>query len=107
MRELVVQIDRLVDEHQPGFVECSFLDALGRRHVFIEKVPVVTTEDLWVDSQYPLQGAIACQVQREWREADARALAQVSTKLPWGVESTSGESSFVVLATQLRSQPPS
>jgi hypothetical protein len=104
MTELVVQIDRFVDAHQPGFVECSLVDALGRKHLIVEKIPIVTTENIWTDSQYPKQGAIACQVEREWRAEDGRLLAQVSTELPWHVESTSGESSFVVLASQVRSQ---
>lgn len=104
MTELVVQIERFVDEHQPGFVERSLVDALGKKHFFVEKVPIVTTEDLWSDSQYPRPGVIACQVQREWRADDGLLLAQVSTELPWHVESTSGESCFVVLAIQLRSQ---
>ena len=46
MAELKVEITRFVDEHQPGFVACEFQDANGRRHTFIEKVPLVTAVDL-------------------------------------------------------------
>lgn len=102
MTELIVQIDRFVDEHQPGFVACSFTDALGTKHVIIEKVPVITTEDLWSNSLYPRPGAIACQVQCEWHTNDGRFLVQINTQLPWHVESIAGDVSFVVLASQVR-----
>ena len=104
MTELLVQIDRFVDEYQPGIVECSLIDANGTTHLFVEKIPLVTTEDIWKDSQYPKPGAIACQVEREWYANDGRKLAQISTELPWHVESTKGESTFVVLASQLKKQ---
>lgn len=43
MSAISVQITRFVDDSFPGFVECTFVDALGETHVFIEKVPVVST----------------------------------------------------------------
>src|ERR1700722_2651927 len=49
----------IVDEWQPGFVECSLRDAQGRTWKSIEKVPVVTTEALWSDSEYPRPGVFA------------------------------------------------
>jgi hypothetical protein len=53
MPAVTVQISRFVDEHQPGFVECILMDALGESHLFVEKVPVVSTDDLWSTSSYP------------------------------------------------------
>ena len=41
-----LQYARNVDDHQPGFVECRFLDAAGQPHVIIEKLPVVSVETL-------------------------------------------------------------
>ena len=102
MTELVVQIDRFVDDHQPGFVECSLVDAHGTKHVFLEKIPVVTTETLWPGSAYPRPGAIACQVEREFKDPAGITLLQVSTELPWHVESTTGETRFTVQAGQVR-----
>ena len=104
MSELVVCIERLVDEHFPGFVECSLLDAFGRTHRFIEKAPVVSMETLRSDSQYPRPGAIACRIVREWHSDDAGPLVLVDTERPWGVESTEGRTSFVVLASQVSAQ---
>ena len=101
MAELRVVISRFVDEHEPGFVECTFDDAQGDRHCFVEKVPIVSAENLWSDSAYPKPGAIRCRVEAEWDDARGRTLARVSTEHPDGVESTSGLTKFVVLASQV------
>jgi hypothetical protein len=101
MPALAVEISRFVDESNPGFVECLLVDALGHSHLFVEKVPVVTTEDLWSTSTYPRPGVIACEVEAEWKDGEGQSLARVSTELPWHVESTVGQTQFVVLASQL------
>src|SRR5512139_346408 len=80
---VTVQIERFVDEYQPGFVECRLVDAEGQSHLFIEKVPIVSTEDLWSTSTYPVAGAIACEVEAEWKDSQGRALLKVSTERPW------------------------
>jgi hypothetical protein len=100
---LSIQIDRFVDDHQPGFVECSLIDAHGTRHLFLEKVPVVTAEHLWSDSTYPSPGVIACRIERELKDQTGQTLLQVNTELPWHVESTTGETRFVVQIGQVRS----
>lgn len=102
MPALTIEISRFVDEYQPGIVECVLVDANGQRHLFIEKVPIVTTENVWSSTSYPRPGAIACAVEAEWRDDDGRVLARVTTERPWGVESTSGQTSFVVLASELQ-----
>jgi hypothetical protein len=99
---LSLQIDRFVDNSQPGFVECSLVDAYGARHLFVEKVPVVTAEDLWSDSDFPRQGVIACEIEREFAVDVDQPLLQVNTELPWHVESTTGETRFVVRMSQVR-----
>ncbi|RYG37845.1 MAG: hypothetical protein EON93_02995 [Burkholderiales bacterium] len=101
MQAFAVEISRFVDEHQPGFVECSLLDADGNKHLFIEKVPVVTLEDLQPTSEYPRPGVVGCEPQAEWVDASGRIKVRVSTELPWHVESTEGETVFVVWAEQL------
>jgi len=57
LANLALQITRFVDEDQPGFVACEFVDASGDVHEIIEKVPIVSTDDLWFDTTYPLPGA--------------------------------------------------
>jgi hypothetical protein len=87
MPAVTVQISRFVDEHQPGLVECILMDALGESHLFVEKVPIISTEDLWPASSYPQSGAIACEVEEQWKDAAGRWLVRVNTVRPWGVES--------------------
>jgi hypothetical protein len=101
MPAVTVQISRFVDEHQPGFVECILMDALGESHLFVEKVPVVSTDDLWSTSSYPQPGVIVCEVEEQWQDEAGRSLVRVSTKRPWGVESTAGTTCFTVLLAQL------
>ena len=101
IQNLAVQIVRFVDEHQPGWVECEFADAEGRKHVFTDKVPIFTREDLWTDSVYPRPGTMTCEVLARWRDASGRELARISTANPLDDVSTEGLSEFVVLSTQL------
>jgi len=98
---VAVSIIRFVDEHQPGFVECELTDAFGQTHSFVEKVPIVTVENLWSDSTYPRTGDIACEVEQEWQDDAGRSLVKVNTERPWGVESTTGGTTFVVLSSQI------
>ncbi|NHZ80849.1 hypothetical protein F2P44_16430 [Massilia sp. CCM 8695] len=103
--DVLVRIDRFVDDHQPGWVECSLLDADGSRHVVVEKGPVVCADPLWADSHYPQPGTILCTLETEWIDERGRRLAQIDTGLPWCVTSTTGQSRFAVLAEQIASRP--
>lgn len=91
-----VEILRFVNPDFPGFVECELVDAEGTRHLFMEKVPVVTLEHLTEHSVYPAAGVIACEVEASWMEPNGRALVRVTTERPWGVESVGGRSLFVL-----------
>ena len=101
MPSVAIQISRFVDEYQPGIVECVLVDAFGERHVFVDKAPVVSTENLGPTSSYPRPGAIACEVIVEWSNEDGQALSRVNTKRPCGVESTEGLTEFVVPASEV------
>jgi hypothetical protein len=100
--EVEVSIVRYVDDDQPGWVACELVDASGRRHNFVEKVPVVYLEYLDALSPYPLPGAIACEVVARWEDDDGRQLARIDTLRPFGVESTEEVTEFVVLAGQVK-----
>jgi hypothetical protein len=50
-----------VDESFPGFVRCVFEDANGNRHTTIEKIPVVTIQELWSDSITLNKGTAPCE----------------------------------------------
>lgn len=98
---LAVQIERLVDEHFPGFVGCVLIDADGLRHEFVEKVPVVSTIDLRPDSVYPQPGHIGCVIEEKWVDELGQCRVRVSTKLPWSVESVAGATTFTVFEKQI------
>ena len=101
MAALDVEIIRFVDAHQPGFVECSITDARGVKHLFIEKVPVVTLEYLTENSSYPRRGTIQCILVRQWSDSEGREMASIDTGEPWGIESSDGQTRFNVLISQL------
>jgi len=101
MPRISVEIVSFVDEYQPGFVECRFQDAHGHVHVVVEKVPVVTTEDLRSNSQYPLLGAIECTMEEEYKDDSGRSLVVVNTELPWHIESSTGQTKFELLSSQV------
>ncbi len=100
--ELAVQIVRFVDdEPQPGIVSCEFVDAEGRRHTLIDKVPGFSTEALDAHSPYPQAGSVSCEALAKWQNAAGRDLVRITINVPWHIESTEGVSEFVVLSAQL------
>lgn len=102
-----VQIDRFVDKHPPGIVECHFEDALGKTHTIIDKFPYFTDHDLWEDSLYPQPGLLQCQVLDKATDTKGRAIAQISIEEPHHIETTEGLSTFTVQADDLVEQPNS
>lgn len=98
---LAVQIVRLVDDHQPGIVECEFNDADGRRHTLIDKAPIFSTELLDAHSKYPQPGMARCTVLRVWNDPVGRELITISTAAPFSIESIEGQSQFVVLQSKV------
>jgi len=102
MDRVSVSILRYVADSFPGFVECLLVDADGREHHFIEKVPVIGGRpDLSIDSVFPQPGHIGCTVQDEWIDERGRELVRVHTLEPWGIESTAGAACFTVLRDQM------
>jgi hypothetical protein len=103
MPDLMVQIVRFTDRNWPGWVECEFVDAEGRRHLIIEKVPVVTAEDLDPDSEYPRPGTVRCEILKRYRNEREQQFVCISTDRPDGIESTGGLSEFTVPASLITS----
>jgi hypothetical protein len=101
MDTLSVTIQRFIDDHFPGFVECSLVDSDGCEHQFVEKEPVVSAANLSFDSAFPQPGHIACVVHDEWMDEQGRKLVRVCTAKPWEVESVVGETNFTVLREQI------
>ena len=103
MNAIRISITAFVDDGFPGWVECEMIDANGVLHQFVEKVPVVSNEDLRHDSTYPRNGIIACAVNSKWTDDLGRDLSRIDTSHPWGVESKAGSTDFVVLSKSLQS----
>jgi hypothetical protein len=102
MRFIKAEVSRYVDdEPQPGIVECVFVDAGGQSHFFIEKTAVVSSQNLQATSTYPIACELACEVEAEWNDQDGNSFARACTERPWGIESVTGESRFVVRSSQL------
>jgi hypothetical protein len=68
---------------------------------FVEKLPVVSIGGSLGDAELPVFGYVDCERQSAWTDESGRHLARISTDRPWGVESTTGETQFVVFASQL------
>lgn len=85
----------------PGWVECVLTDAAGVEHVFVEKVPIVTAEDLDASSDYPRPATLACEIVEQHILQEGRERVTIDTERPWGIESTKELSRFVVFAEQL------
>jgi hypothetical protein len=105
MYNLAVEIVRFVDDHQPGWVACEFVDAAAHRHTLIDKAPIFTAELLDATSSYPQPGLVGCEVLSRLEDDKGRELVRVTTIKPWDMESTEGLSEFVVLSTQLTAGP--
>ena len=96
-----VDIIEWVDDAQPGVVACQLIDAWGREHRFIEKVPIATSTDLDRNSTYPQPGWLDCELVRQWQDADGRALATITTERPRYIASTDEITHFDVLSAQV------
>ncbi len=101
MSALEVQIVRFVEDSQPGWAECEFVDVSGHRHTLCDKVPIFSTEYLDANSAFPQPGVADCEVLARWKEEDGRELVRITTIRPYGIESREGLSEFVVFAKQL------
>ena len=102
MDVLPVTIERFVDDDFPGFVECVLIDSDDCSHRFVEKAPVVSTANLSLDSAFPQPGCIACVVEDESTHERPPQLVRANTSNPWGIESTTGDTTFIVLYDQIR-----
>ena len=98
---LPVDIVGFVDESFPGFVRCPFADANGDRHMFIEKIPVVTTADLWSDSIYPQQGTVPCEKVESLEGNADRHLARITIGVGDSMDSPGYSDQFIVQESQL------
>jgi hypothetical protein len=101
MKAIKVSITRFVDEWFPGYVECTFNDARGREHIVHEKVPIFTDLDLDINSEYPQNGVIACEIINQSVDPDGRIIFSITTAKPWLVNTVDGQTEFEVSKEQI------
>jgi hypothetical protein len=101
MKAIKIKIISFISNHQPGFVECTFVDAWNKKHTIHEKVPIVTEKYLDEKSEYPQDGIIACETIKEWTDEAGRVVFKISTEKPWGVDTLEGLTEFDLLEEQL------
>lgn len=100
--EVRVDIVRFVtDGPIPGFVECLLVDSSGRGHLFVDKVPIFSQDDLTERSNYPCDGSLAAEVETEWIDDSGCHFVRINTARPHAIESTDGATIFVIRPTQL------
>jgi hypothetical protein len=93
---LKVKIIAYVDDHQPGWVRCTFTDSLGSEWYITEKVPVVTGEYLNENSNFPKDGFICCIIEKENNDT-----VTINIDKPISIETENGETIFTVLKNQI------
>jgi len=91
-----VEIVEYIDDEQPGWVECRFVDVTGREHSFREKGPVVAATSISAGASFPQPGIIVGQIVARRVLPDGREVTTINTEIPWGIESTTGETRFEV-----------
>ena len=91
----------IVNNDQPGYVECAFKDAWDKEHIVHEKVPIVTDKDLDFDSNYPQEAVLRCKILKESNNKDGRKIISVTTSEPWGIETVEGLEEFDLLDEQI------
>jgi hypothetical protein len=101
-RGLRVRIARFVDPHQPGWVECHFVDGAGRLWKIIEKVPVVSDDDISESTPLPVPGIVHCVEISRRTDEGGRELVTIDTELPFDIEATDGTHHFEVPAGQIQ-----
>jgi len=102
IRGLRVLIARYVDASQPGWVECHFHDAAGQLRKILEKVPVVTDQDISESTELPAHGIVHCVENGRRTDESGRELVAIDTELPFYIEATDGTHNFEVPADQLQ-----
>jgi hypothetical protein len=97
---LKLSILRFTDNWIPTWVECSFLDSSGVAHVFEEKVPIVTAENLDENSDYPKRGILLVSVVSQWRDEGGGELMRILTGALNKADGTD-EQEFTVFSSQV------
>lgn len=107
MFALKITITKYISDHQPGFVECSFVDVFNKEHIIQDKVPILVDKYLDATSDYPQEGKIACGIINKRQNPKGQKILKINISRPWGVETIEGLTDFEVLEEQLTDIKPS
>ncbi len=103
MFEIEMTINKVVDDSGfPYIVECSLIDAWNKKHIFIEKTPIVSRLISISENDLPQAGIIRCELIEKYQDEDGRSIATVSTMEPDAVETIDGIQQFDLLEIQVR-----
>ena len=97
MKHVRVLVTNRFNDEFPRLVEFTLQDASGETHRFVEKEPVISSTEI---TRLPLEAVIACNVLGSATDPDGSILVEIDTS-PWGIESDSGRSRFLVHESQL------
>lgn len=101
MTAIACQVVRWVaDEPQPGLVEAQLTDADGRLWRFIDKEPIFCSDMIGRLAQFPVAGAIRCQIIGHETLSDGRQVVTIDTSSPDSVDS-GGVTVFRVAASAI------
>ena len=104
--DIRASIVRWDSDDNPGFVECRFTDRFGKEWVFVEKLPIVSSDSvLDGTSSYPQPAWIACEIVSHGRDELNREIVEVDTERPDGIWSVDDVSRFHLFRVQLADIP--
>ena len=99
---VAVQINSLKWQPQPGWVECTLIDASNREWHLGMKTAYLFCGQLSESSVFPQLGVVPCLVVARRHDQRGREIVEIDTDVPsGGVESSEGETRFTVFAAQL------
>jgi hypothetical protein len=102
MQHVRILVTRVVSDEFPAWVEFTLSGASGETWHFTDKLPVVS--DLDSCPELPFESKIACDILRAIVQPDGSEVVEIDTA-PWGIETATGESRFLVTKALLLDPP--
>lgn len=96
MAEVKVTITKVIEQHQPAFVEFYLSDIHGKKHFFHDKIPIVSEEYYIENTDLPKDGTLRCTVTEKLKNSYI-----IDTDIPDYVESIDGSTVFEVAESEI------
>lgn len=96
-----IELLRLVDAGQPGWVEGQLTDAHGHIWHFMEKHPIISDGSDDPFGSYPQPGILAGVLVKRWQDSEGREGVTIDTTKPWDIAEVHGQTYFDVFLDQL------